>query len=131
MKYIYIVGLIVLLFGMFFFGEQIPQSPSVTYSTAPVKPLSTTYTKRDYCAPEIDTEVTKYQLELSNAQNKITALQAELDAAKAATISGTPTPTPTITVTPTLTPTPTQSPTPTEKQVSSPDDKKASSSANK
>jgi hypothetical protein len=126
MKYTYVVILVIVLMGMFYFGER-EQSPELTYSNAPVKELSSTYTKRDYCAPEIDTEVTSYKLELSAAQNKISLLESQL---KEATASGTPTPSPSPTeteepsATVTVTPSPTESPSPA-------DDKKASSSANR
>jgi len=121
MKYAYVVLLVMVLMGMFYFGER-GQSPELTYSNAPVRELSSTYTKRDYCAPEINTEVTSYKLELSAAQNKIALLEEQL---KEATISGTPTPTPSVTEEPTVTPTPTEEPaTPAE-------DKKASQSANR
>jgi hypothetical protein len=104
MKYTYVVILIMVLIGMFYLGER-SQSPELTYSNAPVKELSSTYTKRDYCAPEINTEVTSYKLELSAAQNRIAQLEEQL---KEANISGTPTPTPSVTEEPTVTPTPTE-----------------------
>ena len=122
MKYVYIVALLVVLGGMFYIGDRVPQSPDLTYSTAPSEPLSSTYTKREYCAPEVDTEVAKYQLELSAAQNKISQLEAELETIKA-TI--TPSPTPEGEEEPTVTPTPTE-----DEDITS-DQKKASTSADR
>lgn len=95
------------LAGMFYFGGR-NQSPDLSYQNASsVKDLPSTYTKRDYCAPEIDTEVSGYKLELSAAQKKITELEKQLEEAK---ISGTPTPTPSVTETPTPTPTEAEEP---------------------
>ena len=121
MKYAYIATLVLVLAGMFYFGERTVQSPEVTYSNAPLKELDASYTKRDYCAPEISTETSKYELELSAAQNRISELESELELLKA---SGTPTPTPSVTEAPSVTPTPTESEAPA-------DDNKASTSANR
>lgn len=101
MKYTYVILLVMILAGMFYFGGR-NQSSELSYSNTPVKDLPSTYTKRDYCAPEIDTEVSDYKLELTAAQKKITELEKQLEEA---TITGTPTPTPSVTETPTSTPT--------------------------
>lgn len=100
MKYTYVVLLVMVLIGMFYFGGRGQQSPELSYSNAPIKELSSTYTKRDYCAPEIDTEITSYKLELSAAQKRISDLEEQLKAA-----TETPTPTPSVSETPIPTPT--------------------------
>ena len=110
MKYFYIVTLLMVLGGMFYFGERMPASPELTYSISPDKPLSATYTKDDYCAPEVDSETTKYRLELSAAYHQINTLRDELEKAKTGSESavekddpsGTPTPTIPATLSPTL-----------------------------
>jgi hypothetical protein len=105
MKYAYIVLLVMVLAGMFYFGGR-NQASELSYQNASsVKDLPSTYTKRDYCAPEIDTEVSGYKLELSAAQKRIAELEKQLEEAK---LSDTPTPTPSVTETPTPTLTPTE-----------------------
>ncbi len=119
MKYTYVVLLVMVLAGMFYFGGR-EQSPELSYQNAPIKELPSTYTKREYCAPEIDTEISSYRLELTAAQKRISELEKQLEEAN---ISGTPTPTPSVSETPT--PTPTETVKPEETEVSP-----ASSSAN-
>lgn len=119
MKYTYLVILLLILVGMFYIGEKMPGSQNLTYSTAPDRPLSATLTKDDYCAPEVDAESAKSNLELSQANSKISELERELEVLRTI-VSGTPTPTPTSEVTSSVSPTPTAvQPTVEEKKASS------------
>jgi hypothetical protein len=83
----YIAVLLLLIAGMFYFGDRINQSPELTYSSTPNSPLSSTYTRKEYCEPEIDEEVARYEAQLNAAYSKIYQLNNKLTEMQSATLS--------------------------------------------
>ena len=79
--------MLLLIGGMFYFGDRIQPQPELTYSSTPSTPLSSTYTKKEYCEDEIDEEIVKYEAELNAAYARISQLNRKLTQAESATLS--------------------------------------------
>ena len=74
MRYIYIIILMVILVGMFIFGDHIPPSSELTYA----KNTGINKTEQIFCSEEVE----KYKKELDQAKAQIESLNSLLKQSK-------------------------------------------------